>query len=93
MLKFEWDKEKDKLNKAKHGVSFKDAKKAFLDPDVVFTNDPEHSENEERFHCLGIVKGKVLTVRFTLREQNIRIIGAGYWRKGKKIYEKEKNNS
>jgi len=28
-----------------------------------------------------------LTVRFTYRGSVIRIIGAGYWRKGRKIYE------
>jgi hypothetical protein len=37
----------------------------------------------------GKVKGGVMTVRFTDREGRIRIIGAGYWRKGKKIYDKE----
>jgi hypothetical protein len=31
----------------------------------------------------------VLTVRFTLRVGNIRVIGAGYWRKQKELYEKE----
>jgi uncharacterized DUF497 family protein len=91
MLEFEWDKEKDRQNKLKHGVSFKDAKQAFFDPQCVFTNDPEHSQTEERFHCLGVVKRKILTVRFTRREGKIRIIGAGYWRKGRKIYEKENN--
>ena len=33
--------------------------------------------------------GGILTVRFTRRGEAIRIIGAGYWRKGKAIYEKE----
>jgi uncharacterized protein len=35
------------------------------------------------------VEGSVMTVRFTWREQRIRIIGAGYWRKGRKIYGEE----
>jgi hypothetical protein len=30
-----------------------------------------------------------MTVRFTYRAGVIRIFGAGYWRKGKKIYERE----
>src|SRR5262245_15591682 len=30
-----------------------------------------------------------LTVRFTYRDDVIRIFGAGYWRKGKEIYERE----
>ncbi len=37
--------------------------------------------------CFGIVEGNVLTVRFTWRAGRIRIIGAGYWRKGRKAYE------
>ena len=30
-----------------------------------------------------------MTVRFTYRASTIRIIGAGYWRKGKRVYERE----
>ena len=50
---------------------------------------PDFEWDEDRFFCFGKVKGGVMTVRFTYREGIIRIIGAGYWRKGKKIYEKE----
>ena len=46
-----------------------------------------HSDNESRFYCFGDVAGAVLTVRFTYRDAVIRIIGAGYWRQGRKIYE------
>ena len=31
----------------------------------------------------------IATVRFTYRDKVIRIFGAGYWRKGKQIYEQE----
>jgi uncharacterized DUF497 family protein len=48
-----------------------------------------YSQTEERFYCFGEVDGGVLTVRFTYRASVIRIIGAGYWRKGKAIYERE----
>jgi hypothetical protein len=44
---------------------------------------------EKRHYCFGWVEGGVLTVRFTYREDVIRIFGAGYWRKGKQIYERE----
>jgi uncharacterized protein len=51
----------------------------------------KHSYSEKRYYCFGKVGGdEVLTVRFTYRKNVIRIIGAGYWRKGKKVYE-EKN--
>ncbi|MBW2108807.1 MAG: BrnT family toxin [Deltaproteobacteria bacterium] len=47
------------------------------------------SADEKRYYCLGKVSDGILTVRFTYRTHRIRIIGAGYWRKGKKIYERE----
>jgi uncharacterized DUF497 family protein len=46
-----------------------------------------HSSAEQRRFCLGIVNGGVMTVRFTVRGTTIRIIGAGYWRKGRRAYE------
>jgi len=86
---FDWDKKKDLGNFAKHGVSFVEAQYAFTDPKRIIAEDLEHSEKEQRFFCFGIVEGGVMTVRFTYRAGVIRIIGAGYWRKGKKIYEQE----
>ncbi len=87
---FEWDSEKDRQNKKKHGgVSFEDAQLAFLDPLRVIVEDLEHSAQEKRWFCLGRVNSGILTVRFTYRSKKIRIYGAGYWRKGQKRYEKE----
>ena len=86
---FEWDGNKDNANQKKHGVSFALAQLAFLDHQRIILRDLEHSSEEERFYCLGKVSGGILTVRFTDRSNKIRIFGAGYWRKGKKIYEKE----
>jgi len=88
---FEWDSAKDQLNQRKHGVAFAFAQLAFLDYNRVILEDLEHSDDEKRYYCLGKVTGGVLTVRFTYRKNKIRIIGAGYWRKGKKIYERENN--
>ena len=87
--KFEWDVEKDGLNFEKHGVSFAVAQNAFADPKRIIAKDESHSQTEERFYCFGEVNGGILTVRFTYRPSVIRIIGAGYWRKGKAIYERE----
>ncbi len=84
---FEWDEEKDKENQAKHGVSFVMAQQAFLDPDRVIAEDVTHSSEEDRYYCIGRVAQGILTVRFTYRANIIRIYGAGYWRKGRKIYE------
>lgn len=85
---FEWDPKKDAINVSKHGVSFFDAQQAFLDPNRIIAQDLEHSKNEIRYYCFGKVEGMVMTVRFTYRNQTIRIFGAGYWRQGRKIYEK-----
>jgi uncharacterized DUF497 family protein len=87
--RFEWDEEKDKENQAKHNVSFSEAQQAFLDPQRVIAEDVDHSKEEERFYCLGRVGDGIMTVRFTYRGDVIRIYGAGYWRKGRKIYEEE----
>jgi len=86
---FEWDELKNEQNKGKHGVSFLDAQYAFADPQRIIIQDLDHSANEERFFCLGEVKGGIMTVRFTERQGIIRIIGAGYWRKGRNIYDQE----
>jgi uncharacterized protein len=87
--RFDWDPTKEEVNRRKHGVSFELAQYAFLDPVRIIARDLEHSGTEERFYCFGRVPDGILTVRFTVRGQIIRIIGAGYWRKGKQIYEKE----
>jgi uncharacterized DUF497 family protein len=87
--RFDWDPTKDAENQGKHGVSFSRAQYAFADPQRVIAKDETHSQTEERFYCFGEVDGGVLTVRFTYRTSVIRIIGAGYWRKGKTIYERE----
>ncbi|MEO5574237.1 MAG: BrnT family toxin [Gammaproteobacteria bacterium] len=86
---FVWDTGKDTENQQKHGVSFARAQYAFADPRRVIAKDITHSQTEERFYCFGEVEGGVLTVRFTYRVSVIRIIGAGYWRKGKVIYDRE----
>jgi uncharacterized DUF497 family protein len=84
---FQWDEAKNRLNLQKHGVNFAEARQAFIDPGRVILDDSDHSGAEKRFFCLGMVDGMVMTVRFTWRDGQIRIFGAGYWRKGRKLYE------
>ena len=88
-MDFEWDEDKNRSNQAKHNISFQEAQYAFLDSQRVIAQDLTHSKEEDRFYFFGKVKNEILTVRITYRKNKIRIIGAGYWRKGKKIYEKE----
>lgn len=88
-VKCEWDPKKDRENQKKHGVPFEVAQYAFTDPRRVIAEDLSHSQDEKRHYCFGKVGEGILTVRFTYRGSIIRIIGAGYWRRGKKIYEEE----
>jgi len=88
-MRFEWDSRKDRENQEKHGVPFEAAQYAFADPDRVIAEDLTHSQDEKRHLCFGKVGDGILTVRFTVRGSTIRIFGAGYWRKGKSIYEQE----
>jgi uncharacterized DUF497 family protein len=63
---------------------------AFFDPRRVIGENLDHSGDEPRYFCFGRVGGGgIMTVRFTYRAGRIRIFGAGYWRKGKRIYEQQ----
>lgn len=88
---FEWDENKNSQNQEKYGIPFEIAQYAFADENRVILEDIEHrTKAEKRYYCVGKVSDGILTVRFTYRENSIRIYGVGLWRKGKKIYE-EKN--
>ena len=84
---FTWDENKNQSNIEKHGVDFETAKNAFYDPNRLTLFDEGHSTEESRYFCIGKVCDGILTVWFVVRAETIRIIGAGYWRKGKKLYE------
>ena len=86
---FEWDFEKERQNIAKHGLGFEEASLIFRDPQKIVLADHEHSRSEERWLCFGKVGSHVATVRFVFRGARTRILGAGFWRKGRKVYEKE----
>jgi len=85
--RFNWDERKDAENRRKHGVAFASAREAFLVPARVIARDVAHSDAEERYYCIGRAGAGILTVRFTYRRGVIRIFGAGYWRRGRRIYE------
>jgi uncharacterized DUF497 family protein len=90
---FEWDEAKDKINQQKHGVSFEEAQKVFEDTYRLIWKDRAHSsQTETRYFCVGKVKREICTVRFTVRGKIIRIFGAGYWRREKRIYEEKIKN-
>lgn len=79
MIKFEWDENKNELNKRKHHVSFEEAKTVFYDTEALVIDDPEHSEEEERFIILGFsLRANLLVVCHCYRASDtvIRIISA-----------------
>lgn len=61
-IKFEWDENKNQINKVKHGIDFEEAKTVFYDDDAIMFDDPEHSMEEERFLILGISKRENLCI-------------------------------
>lgn len=79
IIKFEWDENKNKINKRKHKISFDEAQTVFYDDDALVIDDPEHSEDEERFVILGLSnKANLLMVCHCYRSSDtvIRIISA-----------------
>lgn len=87
---FVWDQAKEEDNIRKHGIDFTTAAYVFCDPERRIVKDEQHSHSELRYYCVGRVGDLVITVRFTYRGQRIRIIGAGSWRKGRRLYETPK---
>ena len=78
-LKFEWDENKNSINKSKHNISFEEAKTVFYGEQALVIDDPDHSELEERFIILGQSNTtKLLVVCHCYRESDtvIRIISA-----------------
>lgn len=78
-LTFEWGRHKAALNKRKHGVSFEEASSVFYDDNALEFDDPDHSEDEDRFIMLGLsFKTRMLVVNHCLRTSGtvIRIISS-----------------
>lgn len=74
-LKFEWDEDKNKINKIKHKISFETAAHVFDDPEYIEMYDFEHSLDEDRYIAIGKI-GDILFVVFTERKDAIRLISA-----------------
>lgn len=75
IMDYQWDKNKERINRQKHGIAFADASAVFAD-DYAFTVEDDHP-NEKRFAIIGAdAFGRVLVVVFTWRGESIRIISA-----------------
>lgn len=75
---YEWDEVKERLNIAKHQVDFTEASSVFADEFGLVSFDEEHSDDEERFHLLGISQKEriLLVVHCYKQNDTIRIISA-----------------
>ena len=79
MMRFEWDRNKNEINKKKHKISFEEASTVFYDDAALVIDDPEHSEAEDRFIILGLSRrANLLVVCHCYRESDsvIRLISA-----------------
>ena len=90
-MEFEWDPNKAASNVTKHKVSFREAATVFRDPLSMTFDDPDHSDDEERFITIGrSTGGRLLIVAHTDRGDRIRIISARETTRGEReVYEEE----
>ena len=78
-LKYEWDENKNEINKRKHGLSFETAREVFYDEFAILFDDPDHSIGEERFLIIGSTKTEQICIVshcYRDSENTIRIISA-----------------
>lgn len=76
-MAYEWDPQKEDLNRSKHGIDFAEAGSVFEDPLFVTFADPDHSVGEQRFLILGeSQQGRLMVVSYTERQGEIRLISA-----------------
>ena len=89
MLDYEWDENNNQISIRKHGVSFEEAKTVFYDEEALLIDDPEHSEEEDRFIIPGFSRNaNMLVVCHCYRESDtkIRIISARKATKAERLY-------
>jgi uncharacterized DUF497 family protein len=71
-VEFEFDEEKSRTNKAKHGIDFVEAQSLWLDE--MFVEIPARTEDEPRFLVVGMISGKHWSAVITYRGEIVRII-------------------
>lgn len=94
---FDWDAGNERKSKKKHTVGQSEAEQVFFNQPLLVLADQKHSQNEERYHALGINNdGRLLHITFTLRSANalIRVISArDMHRKERSFYEKNESDT
>lgn len=75
--KVRWDPEKAESNYRKHGIRFEDAERIFRDPFIRCIDDPEHSNDEDRYFAIGqSAYDRLLSVSYTIRDDEAWLINA-----------------
>ena len=91
-IQFEWDEEKNKSNRNKHGIWFEEARSVFNDPESRVFFDNDHSIKEDRFIIIGLsYSARLLIVVHCSKYSSsiVRIISARkVTRKEERFYEK-----
>mgnify|MGYP001610456752 CR=1 FL=1 len=73
-LRFTWDPRKDQINQRRHGISFAEAKAVFYDENALLIDDPDHSEDEERFIMVGLSSSLLLLIVCHCYRENDEVI-------------------
>ncbi len=91
---FAWDKGNRDKNWLKHQVKAKECEEIFFNIPLLFFRDTRHSQKEERIVAYGQTdQGRKLTIIFTIRKQQIRVISARVQqKKERRIYEAQSNS-
>ncbi len=88
-MEFEWDKQKNIINREKHGIDFLDAESVFLSKRLSI-EDSRKEYGEKRIITVGRIGNIVSVVVYTMRNEKIRIISArrANERERRRYYEK-----
>ena len=62
-MRWTWDREKDRINRRKHRISFQTATMVFDDQNVLIDADPYPFE--QRWRAIGYINGMIITVIYT----------------------------
>ena len=97
VMRFVWDPEKDKVNRARHDLSFEESTELFKSGvDYLEIYDEAHSEKEDRFIAVGPIKRGVIVLAYTERDDEVlRLLSARMAtkneRRGFEAYEKDRH--
>ena len=84
-----WDEQKNVRNKAKHGLSFDDAYDFDWDNSVTLDRSRPDKDGETRWAAIGWLYGKLHTIIFTYRGDDLRIISLRRSNKGEEAHHEQ----